>query len=154
MPRAEAAVIVHAWQRGDAGMLYWWKWPSAEFHRGTYFDEGVPTGLSRYIIDFGIMLQRNADTHKIHKVKMVASGATVTLSLQGTLIQMPQLQWENCVELKTGMWWAIPRWLCNMIVHEFNKGARTADYWWYWKDYTNGYWRNCLLYTSPSPRDS
>ena len=55
---------------------------------------------------------------------------------------MPQLQWEICVELKTGMWWAIPRWLCNMIVHEFNKGARTADYWWYWNDYTNGYWRN------------
>ena len=44
-----------------AGMVYGWKWPSAEFHRGTYFDEG--------------------DTHKIHKVKMAASGATVTLSL-------------------------------------------------------------------------
>ena len=73
---------------------------------------------------------------------MVASGPTLTLSLPMNFGTMPQLQWEIFVELKAGMWWAIPRWLCNMIVHEFKKGARTADYWWYWNDYTNGYWRN------------
>ena len=62
--------IVGYMQGGSQGASWVYDW-GENGRPGTYYENGMPTRFSRYIIDFDTMTQTNSDTHNKRKVRIV-----------------------------------------------------------------------------------
>ena len=70
MPHELSDPILQEWQRGAQQVSFIWDWKNAR--RGSFQPCGAETSISRYIIDFDTMQQRNMDNNRTRKVKVVA----------------------------------------------------------------------------------
>ena len=69
MPDELSGGILHEWRNGAVQVSFVWDWQDTR--TGSYQFDDEETSFSRYIIDFQTMLQRNTDTHRTRKVKVV-----------------------------------------------------------------------------------
>ena len=70
MPHELSESILEQWTRGANQVSFVWDWKATR--KGSYQPDGTETPISRYIIDFDTMYQRNMDNNRIRKVKVVA----------------------------------------------------------------------------------
>ena len=69
MPDELSGVILNEWKNGAVQVSFVWDW--RDTRTGSYQCNGEETSLSRYIIDFQTMLQRNMDNNRTRRVKVV-----------------------------------------------------------------------------------
>ena len=69
MPHELSDGILQQWHRGAQEVSFVWDWHTAR--RGSYQPGGAETSISRYIIDFRKMEQRNTDNGRTRKVQVV-----------------------------------------------------------------------------------
>ena len=70
MPQELSDSILEQWTHGAQQVSFIWDWKNAR--RGSFQPCGAETSISRYIIDFDTMQQRNMDNNRTRKVKVVA----------------------------------------------------------------------------------
>ena len=69
MPHELSDSILQQWYHGAQQVSFIWDWKAAR--KGSYQPDGAETSISRYIIDFDTMQQRNLDNNRIRKVQVV-----------------------------------------------------------------------------------
>ena len=69
MPHELSDSILQQWYHGAQQVSFIWDWKAAR--KGSYQPDGAETSISRYIIDFDTMHQRNVDNDRTRKVKVV-----------------------------------------------------------------------------------
>ena len=69
MPHDLSEAILHQWTHGAQRVSYVWDWEDTR--TGSYKPNGADTSINRYIIDFDTMHQRNLDSNRSRKVKVV-----------------------------------------------------------------------------------
>ena len=69
MPGELSTGILSEWQNGATQVSFVWDW--RETRIGSFQLDGECTSLSRYIIDFQTMLQRNTDNNRTRRIKVV-----------------------------------------------------------------------------------
>ena len=69
MPHELSDSILQQWHHGAQQVSFIWDWKAAR--KGSYQPDGAETSISRYIIDFDTMQQRNSDNNRIRKVRVV-----------------------------------------------------------------------------------
>jgi len=69
MPHDLSDPILDKWFKGSQQVSFIWDWKGTR--RGSYQLNGAATSISRYIIDFDTMYQRNIDNDGTRKVKVV-----------------------------------------------------------------------------------
>ena len=70
MPQELSQGILDQWAAGAQQVVFNWDWKDRR--PGSWKPDGAETSLSRYIIDFDTMEQRNMDNNRMRKVKVVA----------------------------------------------------------------------------------
>ena len=70
MPAELSTDILSEWQNGSTQVSFVWDW--RETRIGSFQLDGECTSLSRYIIDFQTMLQRNIDNNRTRRIKVVS----------------------------------------------------------------------------------
>ena len=70
MPHELSDSILQQWHHGAQQVSFIWDWKTTR--KGSYQPDGAETSISRYIIDFDTMYQRNLDNNRMRKVKVVA----------------------------------------------------------------------------------
>ena len=69
MPHELSDPILQQWHRGAQTVSFVWDWQTTR--KGSYQPDGEETSISRYIIDFDKMEQRNLDNDRTRKVQVV-----------------------------------------------------------------------------------
>ena len=69
MPDELSGGILNEWKNGALQVSFVWDW--GDSRTGSYECNGEETSLSRYIIDFQTMMQRNTDNNRTRRVKVV-----------------------------------------------------------------------------------
>ncbi len=69
IPPAMSQGITHAWLSGEPEVCYTWDW--GDSREGSWRPDGESTSISRYIIDFVTMYQRNIDNNRTRHVRAV-----------------------------------------------------------------------------------
>ena len=69
MPHELSDSILQQWHHGAQQVSFIWDWKTTR--KGSYQPDGAETSISRYIIDFDTMQQRNLDNNRIRKVRVV-----------------------------------------------------------------------------------
>ena len=69
MPHELSDSILQQWHHGAQQVSFIWDWKATR--KGSYQPDGAETSISRYIIDFDTMYQRNVDNNRIRKVQVV-----------------------------------------------------------------------------------
>ena len=69
MPDELSGAILNEWKNGALQVSFVWDW--GDSRTGSYECNGEETSLSRYIIDFQTMMQRNTDNNRTRRVKVV-----------------------------------------------------------------------------------
>ncbi len=69
MPHELSDSILNQYNNGAQQVSFVWNWDATRW--GSYQPDGADTSLSRYIIDFDTMHQRNIDNDRTRKVKVV-----------------------------------------------------------------------------------
>ena len=69
MPHELSDAILQTWSTGAKQVSFVWDWEATR--QGSYCPDGEGTSISRYMIDFETMLQRNLDNDRTRKVKVV-----------------------------------------------------------------------------------
>ena len=69
MPQELSDGILQKWQLGAQEVSFVWDWKGKR--KGSYRPDGEETPISRYIIDFDTMEQRNLDNNRTRKVQVV-----------------------------------------------------------------------------------
>ena len=73
MPQELSDPILEQWTHGAQEVVFNWDWNDAASKRpGSWKPNGAETSISRYIINFDTMEQRNLDNNRMRKVKVVA----------------------------------------------------------------------------------
>ena len=70
MPQELSDLILDQWVFGAQQVVYKWDWRGKRPYSGK--PDGASTSISRYIINFDTMEQRNMDNNRMRKVKVVA----------------------------------------------------------------------------------
>ena len=70
MPDELSGGILNEWKNGAPQVSFVWDW--GDSRTGSYECNGEETSLSRYIIDFQTMMQRNIDSNRTRRVKVVS----------------------------------------------------------------------------------
>ena len=70
MPQRLSDPILHEWLNGSWQVSFIWDWQNSR--RGAYRPDGADTTISRYMIDFEQMRQRNIDNDRTRKIKDVS----------------------------------------------------------------------------------
>ena len=69
MPHDLSDAILEQWTNGAHQVSFIWDWQATR--KGSYQPNGAEIFISRYILDFDTMHQRNVDNDRIRKVKVV-----------------------------------------------------------------------------------
>ena len=69
MPHELSDPILQQWHHGAQTVSFVWDWETTR--KGSYAPDGEETSISRYIIDFDKMEQRNLDNGRTRKVQVV-----------------------------------------------------------------------------------
>ena len=69
MPHDLSHAILNEWSNGAHQVAFVWDWQATR--QGSYQPDGENTSISRYIIDFDTMHERNQDNNRTRKVKVV-----------------------------------------------------------------------------------
>ena len=69
MPHELSDSILQQWTSGARQVSFIWDWQATR--KGSYQPNGADTSISRYIIDFDTMHQRNTDNDRTRQVKVV-----------------------------------------------------------------------------------
>ena len=70
MPQELSDFILEQWNHGAQEVVFIWDWKASRL--GSWKPDGANTSISRYIINFDTMVQRNLDNNRMRKVKVVA----------------------------------------------------------------------------------
>ena len=73
MPHEISDQILEEWRSGATAVSFIWDWGGTR--QGSFQPEGTQTDISRYIIDFTTMQQRNTDNNRTRKVRILWSFA-------------------------------------------------------------------------------
>ena len=71
MPHELSDPILEQWNRGAQQVSFIWDWKT--LRKGSYQPDGEETSISRYIINFDTMSQRNLDSRRVRRVKVVGT---------------------------------------------------------------------------------